>query len=455
MSDSTQAAAGVDGVVERIGRWTANRHTRRSFIGKLGRLGVLVAGGTAMAGLLAEQAEARVCGQSGVAPKCATFSCDATWGWCWYASGCCADGALKKICDCCAPNTPHPVGYCPSGTRVLCILESCGADPRLTTKPVDLLGTADVTRLTVELSRRRYPHGAPIAVVGDANVTEFAAVAASLGGVVDGPVLLTPRSGLHGEVGEELARLGVEFVKVVGSGLSPGVDAELVARGVHVERIGSSPDPGTFSAEVARWSRPLTGTRSAIVVAAGVHALGPAAAVANGRRIPLLIGFGEAVQRALTEPRRVRSTYVVSHDAADAERVPGGRAIAASTAAALSRDLASLLVGLRGGTVAPTTLASADHELSAAAMATVPGTLLLHTPGSLDSATFEWLLARRLQIDRAFVGGERSWFPAAAEYDLQAVLNEYETHLLIGRGGDGLPVIPQPREERPIGKARR
>jgi hypothetical protein len=51
---------------------------------------------------------------------------------------------------------------------VLCILESCGADPRLQTKPVDLLGTADVTRLTVELSRRRYPHGAPIAVVGDA-----------------------------------------------------------------------------------------------------------------------------------------------------------------------------------------------------------------------------------------------------------------------------------------------
>jgi hypothetical protein len=44
-----QAATGVDGVVERLGRWTATAHTRRSFIGKLGRLGVLVAGGTAMA----------------------------------------------------------------------------------------------------------------------------------------------------------------------------------------------------------------------------------------------------------------------------------------------------------------------------------------------------------------------------------------------------------------------
>jgi hypothetical protein len=91
----------------------------------------------------------------------------------------------------------------------------------------------------------------------------------------------------------------------------------------------------------------------------------------------------------------------------------------------------------------------------AAAMATVPGTLVLHAPGAMDRATFDWLLARRLQIDRAFVGGQRSGFPAAAEYDLQAVLNEYETHLLVGRGGDGLPVIPQPHSERPIGQARR
>jgi hypothetical protein len=455
MSDSTQAATGVDGLVERLGRWSANRHTRRSFIGKLGRVGLLVAGGTAMAGLLAEQAEARVCGQSGVAPKCDTFSCDATWGWCWYASGCCADGALKKICDCCAPNTPHPVGYCPSGTRVLCILESCGADPRLQTKPVEILGTADGTRISVALSRRRFPDGAPIAVVGDAEVTEFTAVAASLGGIVDGPVLLNPHGGLHPEIGEELARLGTEFVKVVGSALPQAIDAELAGRGMRVERIGGSDDPGRFSAEVAAWSRPLTGTRSAIVVAPGVRALGPAAAVANGRRIPLLIGFGEAVHDALAEPRPVRTAYVVTHDAADAERFVGGRPIAAGSHAELSRDLAGLLVGLRGGTVAPVTLASTEHDLVAAAMATVPGTLLLHTPGSLDRPTFDWLLARRLQIDRAFVGGERGGFPTAAEYDLQAVLNEYETHLLVGQGGDGLPVIPQPREERPIGKARR
>jgi hypothetical protein len=299
-----------------------------------------------------------VCGQSGVAPKCDTFTCNATWGWCWYASGCCADGALKKICDCCAPNTPHPVGYCPSGTRVLCILESCGADPRLMTKPVDVLGTAHPTRLTVELSRRRFGGGAPIAVVGDAEGTAFAALAASLGGIVDGPVLLTPRGGLHPEVADELARLGAEFVKVVGPGLAGSIDSELAARGMRVERIGTSDDPEQLSAEVAAWSRPLTGTRTALVVAPGVRALGPAAAVANGRRIPLLIGFGDAVHAALAEPRQVRTTLVVTHDPADAGRFAGGRAVAAGTHAELSRDLATLLIGLRGGVPAPTTLAS-------------------------------------------------------------------------------------------------
>ena len=43
----------------------------------------------------------------------------------------CAGGALKKICDCCRANHPNVHGYCPSGTNVLCIVESCGADPRV------------------------------------------------------------------------------------------------------------------------------------------------------------------------------------------------------------------------------------------------------------------------------------------------------------------------------------
>jgi hypothetical protein len=449
------APAGVDGIVERLGRWTAGRTTRRSFLGRMGRLGVLVAGGTTMAALLADQAEARVCGQSGVAPKCSTFDCDATWGWCWYASGCCADGALKKICDCCAPNTPHPVGYCPSGTRVLCIVESCGADPRLQTKPMDRFGTSDPIALSVGLARSRFPDRAPIAVIGDAEDMGSAAVAASLNDIVRGPVLLTERGRLTPSVASELDRLRVEFVKVVGPRIAESVDAAVAARGIDVERIGTSTDLGALAGEVAGWSRPLTAARRAVVVMpSALDALAPAAAFAGSLRIPLLFGAGEGTTAGLERPRGVRTTFVVTTDASDAGRFPGGQAVAGADPIAIARALADLVVGLRGGEAEPVMLAADGDTRAATALAGIRGTLLLHRRGSLDGAR-EWLIARHLQVSSAHVGGDADAFPDQALYDLQAAINDYATHLLRGQAGDGLPVIPQPREERPIGRARR
>ncbi|MGI9597387.1 MAG: hypothetical protein ACR2QK_14585, partial [Acidimicrobiales bacterium] len=63
-------SAGLDGTVERLGRWTAARTTRRSFLHRLGQLAVFVAAGPTIAGLLIREAQARVCGQSGITPKC-------------------------------------------------------------------------------------------------------------------------------------------------------------------------------------------------------------------------------------------------------------------------------------------------------------------------------------------------------------------------------------------------
>ena len=86
----------LDKLTESAARWLAGRQTRRSFLGRLGRGAMLVAGGSTLATLLLDQeAEARVCGQSGVSPKCDTYDCGDVWGWCWYASGCCAGGELK------------------------------------------------------------------------------------------------------------------------------------------------------------------------------------------------------------------------------------------------------------------------------------------------------------------------------------------------------------------------
>ncbi|HUH06913.1 MAG TPA: hypothetical protein VML96_03800 [Egibacteraceae bacterium] len=458
MADRSMEATGatVDQVAERLGRWAAGRTTRRSFLGRLGRLAVLVAGGSTMATLLAESASARVCGQSGVSPKCDTFDCDATWGWCWYASGCCAGGLLKKICDCCAPNTPNPVGYCPSGTRVLCILESCGADPRLQTREIVRTDSDDPIDIAVRISQHRFPGRSPIAVLGDAESAFHAAVAASLGRVSGGPVLLTGRGALSGPVAEELRRLRVEFVKVAGSQLSEHIDEQLAQMRISVERVGESADAGDFSAEVAEWSRAMTGARTAIVVlpgTAGAGALASAAACANAAARPLLIGGGERVMQALSTPRRVTRTWVLGDSESDAAAFFGGRPLIEGNAAALARLLADTARAM-GAPREAVGLAPLKSGMVAAAMAALPAPLLYHAPGSMDGA-FDWLLRNRDGLTAAYQGGGPDAFDTQAYYELQSVINEYEVHLLRGVAGQGLPVIPQPHSERPIGRARR
>ena len=77
------AVTPLDGAVERVGRRLAARHTRRGFLDRMAKLALLVAGGPTLATFLAERAEARVCGQSGVTGKCPTFDCTGpgdVWG---------------------------------------------------------------------------------------------------------------------------------------------------------------------------------------------------------------------------------------------------------------------------------------------------------------------------------------------------------------------------------------
>lgn len=423
----------VDRATEALGRWTAGRTTRRSLLGRAARVAVIVAGGPTLAALLTEEASARVCGQSGVSPKCDTFDCNETWGWCWYASGCCAGGELKKICDCCAPNTPNPRGYCPAGTEVLCIVESCGADPRLQTTMTNQIRTDDPVAISVAVSQARFNGKAPIAVIGDAASPLFAASATSVGRVVGGPVLLSPRDRLRDDTAEELRRLGTEFVKIVAPRVSPAVDASLTAMGVAVERIGLSREPEPFSVEVSTWSRAMTGARTAIRVLPGAYrAVSSAAALAHARRLPLVLGDG-----VLDEPRPLRREHTFGREETDQ--------FALATAIA---DLA-LDLGVPAATI---TTASRHRDMVAAGAATMPAPLLLHTDDDLAGAR-PWLFAHRDDIHAAYPVGAS--FDNAMRYEIQSILNEFETHLLTGHAGQGLPVIPQPRDERPIGRARR
>lgn len=445
----------LDSVVERLGRGIAARTSRRSFLAQAGRVAVVVAGGSAVSLALEEPAIARVCGQSGVAPKCATYDCDATWGWCWYARGCCADGALKKICDCCAPNTPHPVGYCPSGTRVKCIVESCGADPRLQTRIIRRLRSYDPVELSITVSQTRFPGTRPVAILGDAAEPGFAALAAGLTRIADAPVVLSAPDLLDGRADEELARLAPEFVLLVGR-FSLAVEATLVAQGRTVRRLTSDADPIPASAEVGRWVRETTGARTAIVVMPGLPygAVAQAGAFAAAKAWPLLVGDAPVTQAVLRGGEAVHRTYVVTDDPAHADRFPGGIALAGPDLPALAIAIADRMVVDEAVSKDTVMLTPAGNAAAAAGLAAMGAPILTYRPGTLDGA-WNWLHAHRAGVHRAFVAGSAEEFGSRPYYDLQSLLNEFEAHLLRGRGGEGLPVISQPRSERPIGKARR
>ena len=448
--------SGIDTVVERLGRGIAARTTRRGFLAQAGRVAVVVAGGSAASLALEEPAIARVCGQSGVSPKCATFDCDATWGWCWYARGCCADGALKKICDCCAPNTPNPVGYCPSGTRVKCIVESCGADPRLQTKIIRRLRSYDPVELAVTVSQTRFPQtGRPVAVLGDAGDSGFAALAAGLTRIADAPVLLSAPDLLDARASDEIARVAAEFVLLVGR-FSPVVEAALVAQGRTVRRLTSAADPVVASAEVAKWVRETTGARTAVVVMPGLAygVVAQAGAFAAAKAWPLLVGDTPEAQAVLRGADPVHRTYVVTDDPAHAQRFPGGIALAGADLPALAIAIADRMVVDEAVSKDTVVLTPAGNAVAAAGLAALGAPMLTYRPGTLDGA-WNWLHAHRAGVQRAFVAGSVEEFGTRPYYDLQSLLNEFEVHLLRGRGGEGLPVISQPRSERPIGMARR
>ncbi len=450
----------VDELVEATSRRTATRLTRRSFLGRAGQAAVLVASGPALATVLAEEAEARVCGQSGVAPKCPTYDCDHTWGWCWYASGCCTDGLLKKICDCCAPNTPHPVGYCPSGTRVFCIVESCGTDPRLQRKAITRFPTDDNFRLLADIRRFRWPAGSPVAVFGDESSLARASVAFPVASVVDGPLFLVGRGRITADVLDELRRMGVRHVYAVGGVPDDGVARDLLdPLGIGLTRVGTAEDPGELSLEVAAWlAQGPTGRPSHGFVAVGradsgaiTVPLGVAVALASRLRLPLVIGAPEA-QRARAEVpwSATPAIHLVGAEAA-ATGIGGARAHTGPTPMELAEQANVVAAEAGASAICPIILSHTSPAVWAAGHLGQP--VVLHEPGRFDWVG-RYLFLAGASAQSVVLAGVEGALRDDGVAALQSMLNGFDAHKLIGVAGQGLPVISQPLVERPIGMAR-
>jgi hypothetical protein len=437
-----------DDIVERLGRRAAARTTRRAFLGRVGKAAVLVAGGPALATLLVERAEARVCGQSGVAPKCPTFDCtmpDSVWGWCWYASpGCCADGGLKKICDCCTLDWPFVHGYCPSGYNVRCIVESCWADPRVMDRPVLRAPGLTAAQVALAASRTRPHASGGHLVIGDANSPRAAAVAGPVAALLGGPLLLSGRARLASSVIAEAQRLGATKATFVGQHADAALE-ELRSYGLTVDRAGAT------SPDVARWFLDRTGATLVLCVEPGgvSGASAAAAAAAAGQlRVPLVVGVDHAIALG------ARRTWLIGPEAAArAADVPGAVVVSGATVDAVAIALATRIVD-RGATGITVHIAPASQSGTATGLGGGGGVLLFHPDGVLGGALYGWVLNHRAAIRRGLVGGSIAALGDAGVYDLQSALHQFETHRLIGVPGQGLPVITQPGEERELGRAR-
>lgn len=422
----------------------------------MAKIAVLVATGPSLAVLLARRAEARVCGQSGITPKCPTFDCDGdddVWGWCWYASpGCCANGGLKKICDCCTVNWPNVHGYCPSGTNVRCIMESCYADPRVLAANISPLAGTD----PVENAIARLPADVTAIFVGG----EHLAVTAPLARVRELPILASSGDRLDPRLIRAIQRQRITSAVVVAGDLSVGARAEL-ARYVTVDTIDPGGDPST---DIGSWSAGVAGAVRAAggdsrIVATADSSYGASGAVAASLAATFGLGLvvgesGVAAAHAAISPR---VTWFVGGgwDRSVLSNFAGAKLVGASGTPDGLRDAAEALMSVEAQSAVALLMmpTSAGPELLRQAVA-VDGVIVLHTDPETEPTVRQFVrTVQPLLGDATYVPGSGG-LVSEGVWQMQSAMNHYDTHQLIGVSGQGLPVISQPRSERPIGAAR-
>lgn len=460
----------VDGVVERASRWLAARTSRRTFLATTGKVAVVAAGGATIASVFATRAEARACGQSGVSPRCPTYDCvgpDVVWGWCWYASpGCCTNGGLKKICDCCKLNHPNVHGYCPDGHNVFCMVESCLEDPRL--QKVELVRTVASDAVDISLARiATRSAGSTSRLVVASGDPLAAAIAGPLANRYGVPLVLTDSKAVRPGLVAELKRLGVTRATVIAAGLATEVVEALTAAIGQVDVVGSPTDIAAASVDVALLQTADRETSDVVCIGADALSLdlaGSASSYASVRNIPVLIGV-DAVNAFRAQSGRSGSSLLVGDPVLGrAADVAGAISMKGSNVHQLSIALAERLFDAtatpKSGAAKADTFGLAFVPASSARMGVgfvpVGGPLLVHDDGAITPEFRDWLSTYRsrfavAECALAVPGG----LPDSGVIELQGALNGYDRQYLRGDDdGVGLPVYAQPLDERPIGMVR-
>lgn len=434
----------------------AKRSSRRSFLGNVGKVAIVAAGGSAVAGLFAQQAQARVCGQTGVSPKCPTYDClqPGFFGYCWYASpGCCTNGGLKKICDCCLTGWPNVQGYCPDGASVYCVVESCLEDPRV--QNVVLERWNGDNPVTASIARSGTRPTAVNVVIASAAHPLAAAMAVPVGGEIGAPILFCPTDRIPDEVIAEIARLGAKRLIVAAPGMSDSARATLdgLATIENLTPTASGEDWAGASVEIARW---LIERGRSELVAIGADgealAIAPAAAAfASTRRGVLLIG-PDAV-RAVRDSNPTRAFTATSIGNAMKGAIGNAKEFLAPDLETLSLVLADQIISKDSGTLSVGFAALSSGGFSSIVASN--SVVIVHNDGVTSTRVRDWIIERRRRFSRAELClHSPGALDNTAIYQLQSALNGFDAHQLAGVAGQGFPVYPQPLDERIAGHAR-
>ena len=449
-----------DEVTERASRWLAARTTRRSFLATSAKVAIVTATGASLVQILDDRAEARVCGQSGVSPKCPTYDCvgpNVQWGWCWYASpGCCANGGLKKICDCCGANYPNVHGYCPEGSNVYCVVESCLEDPRVQKVALErFVGTGMADLSLARLVQR--PNGSATSVVIASAEVLAAAIAVPVAAELGVPLLLVDGNGPSTAALAELRRVGATTLLVVAPGLNEtAIDA--LGAIAELQRLTTAADIAVASVDLAVWYQRRTSRGGLVCIGAGAAAqsiASAAAAHAAALRRPVVIGV-DAVGAARSASGDRGGVLLIGDEVvARAGEVAASTSVPGSDPIAVSVYLADRTIELLDAGRAYITFVPTSSSPFALGLLPSSGVVIVHQDGRITAELREWLISRRMRLSGAdVVASGAGALPDQGVYELQSALNGFDAHLLIGVDGMGLPVYAQPLDERPIGKVR-
>lgn len=316
---------------------------------------------------------------------------------------------------------------------------------------------ADRILTAVEVSRSHWPEGkspsrdattpaASDAVLARSDLFADALAAGPLAAALDAPLLLTTSDQLPDVVREELARLGVARVTLLGGtgAIAAGVADELRAAGYEVDRIAGADRFDTAAQVADRLGLPAGGD---VALALGIHendarawpdALSAGALAASPDRVPILLtaatNVPEATRRQLDELRPGRvllvgGTAAISPTVEDVVRMKGYATTRLSgadryaTSVAVARDALSRAPSGAVPVVFATGANYPDGLAAAALAARLGGIVLLVPPTDLDTATPGTVAFLEEHVERfdvgVIVGG-----PGAVSFEVEAGLEE-------------------------------